>query len=48
MVLQVGSTVFVHGGLHPDHARLGLDKMNAQAAAWMRGEGDGRCEVWAG
>lgn len=31
MVLQVGSTVFVHGGLHPDHVQVGVDHLNGIA-----------------
>ena len=31
MVLQVGSTVFVHGGLHPDHVQVGVDNLNDMA-----------------
>lgn len=37
-VLQVGSTVFAHGGLLEEHAALGLDALNEKASAWMRGE----------
>lgn len=37
-VLIVGDTVFVHGGLLPAHVRYGIDKLNAETAAWMRGE----------
>lgn len=28
VVLQVGSTVFVHAGVLPEHARYGLERMN--------------------
>lgn len=28
IVLQVGSTVFVHGGILPDHAQYGLERIN--------------------
>lgn len=31
MVLQVGSTVFVHGGLHPEHVHMGIDKVNSMS-----------------
>ena len=31
MVLQVGSTVFVHGGLHPEHVHVGVDNLNRMA-----------------
>jgi hypothetical protein len=29
MVLQVGRTMFVHGGLHPSHVDAGIDTINA-------------------
>jgi hypothetical protein len=31
MVLQVGRSVFVHAGLHPEHVDHGIDKINADA-----------------
>ena len=36
-VVQVGSTVFAHGGLLAEHAALGLDALNAASAAWIAG-----------
>eukprot|EP00240_Pyramimonas_obovata_P006102 CAMPEP_0118947250 /NCGR_PEP_ID=MMETSP1169-20130426/45672_1 /TAXON_ID=36882 /ORGANISM="Pyramimonas obovata, Strain CCMP722" /LENGTH=330 /DNA_ID=CAMNT_0006893427 /DNA_START=109 /DNA_END=1097 /DNA_ORIENTATION=- len=41
LVLQVGSTVFAHGGVRREHIDYGLDRMNAETAAWMRGEAPG-------
>ena len=38
IVLQIGDTVFVHGGLEPEFAALGVDAINSSVAAWMRGE----------
>jgi hypothetical protein len=38
LVLLVGDTLFAHGGVLPQHVRYGLDRINAEAAAWMRGE----------
>ena len=38
VVLQVGSTVFVHGGILPQHAAYGLERINAETRAWMAGE----------
>lgn len=38
IIAQVGETVFAHGGVLPQHARYGVDKINAEARAWMRGE----------
>jgi hypothetical protein len=54
MVLQLGRNVFVHGGLVPRFARLGIDRINGQTSAWMRGEaaepssvrGDD-CPIWS-
>jgi len=34
---QVGSTVFVHGGVLPEHAAYGLERLNADTRAWMEG-----------
>jgi len=41
VALQVGSTLFVHGGLLPRHVPGGpasLEALNAATASWMRGE----------
>lgn len=38
IALQIGSTVFVHGGVLPQHADLGLERINQETRAWMRGE----------
>ena len=35
-VMVVGDSVFVHGGLKPDHVRFGLEKMNTQTQKWMK------------
>ncbi len=39
-VAVVGDTVFVHGGIHPEHAAWGLENINRDVSRWMRGEGD--------
>ncbi len=39
VVLQVNDSVFVHGGLLPQHLRYGLARLNAELSAWMRGSG---------
>jgi hypothetical protein len=36
--LVLGSSVFVHGGVLPDHVEMGLDSMNDLVRAWLRGE----------
>lgn len=53
LAMQVGDTVFVHGGLLPEHAEAGLETINAEVQAWMRGEAaapdrwlDGEGPVW--
>lgn len=38
LFVKVGDTLFVHGGVLPKHVRYGLDRMNEQTQAWMRGE----------
>jgi hypothetical protein len=40
MILQFEGTIFVHGGVLPAHLDTGIDAINEQTAAWMRGEGD--------
>ncbi len=40
LILVVGDTVFAHGGVLPEHARRGIDAINQEAAAWLRGDGE--------
>ncbi|MCG6957717.1 MAG: metallophosphoesterase [Gemmatimonadetes bacterium] len=35
-----GENVFVHGGLLPGHVAYGIDKINQETRAWLRGERD--------
>jgi hypothetical protein len=37
VVAIVGDSVFVHGGVLPDHVRYGLDRINRETQTWMRG-----------
>jgi hypothetical protein len=37
-ILVVGNNVFVHGGVLPAHAAYGIDRINAEVSAWLRGE----------
>ena len=37
VVVQVGDTVFVHGGVLPAHVRYGLGRINREVQAWMLG-----------
>lgn len=39
VVAQVGDTVFVHGGLLPEHVRYGLDRLNQEVQAFLSGQG---------
>ena len=34
-ILQVGSTVFVHGGLLPKHVAYGIENINREAREWV-------------
>jgi hypothetical protein len=34
----VGDTIFVHGGILPEHLDAGLEALDAEARAWRRGE----------
>lgn len=53
-VLIVGTSLFVHGGILPEHVDRGLERMNEEIRAWLRAEapqpewirGD-RSPVWA-
>jgi hypothetical protein len=38
IALEVGDTVFVHGGLLSKHVAYGLDKMNDEVHAWLLGK----------
>lgn len=37
IVIKVGDTVFVHGGILPKHIRYGLDRMNDEVDSWLLG-----------
>jgi hypothetical protein len=45
-IVQVGGNVFVHGGVLPHHAAYGIDRINAEIRAWLRGERD--APEWSG
>ncbi len=36
LILAVGDTLFVHGGVTPSHLRYGLERMNRELSVWMR------------
>lgn len=36
-VVLVGDSVFVHGGLLPEHVSIGLERMNEEVRDWIRG-----------
>ncbi len=38
IVAQVGDSVFVHGGVLPQHVSYGIERLNAEAAKWLKGE----------
>jgi hypothetical protein len=38
VVLMVGDSVFAHGGVEPKHVKYGIDRMNREVSAWMRGQ----------
>eukprot|EP01024_Parvocaulis_polyphysoides_P031381 TRINITY_DN28375_c2_g1_i4.p2 TRINITY_DN28375_c2_g1~~TRINITY_DN28375_c2_g1_i4.p2 ORF type:complete len:359 (+),score=57.10 TRINITY_DN28375_c2_g1_i4:222-1298(+) len=37
-ILIVNDTLFVHGGLLPQHVAYGLEQLNYEVSAWMRGD----------
>lgn len=40
-VLQVGSSVFVHGGILPEHVRYGLERINTETQQWLLKQEEG-------
>lgn len=38
-VIIIGQNVFVHGGILPEHLDYGLERLNTELRAWMKGEG---------
>lgn len=38
ILLQVGDTMFVHGGVLPGHVDYGLDRINRENHEWMTGK----------
>ena len=40
VILRVGDILFVHGGVLPDHVTYGIDLINRETQAWLRGEAD--------
>lgn len=39
VILQLEGTIFVHGGVLPEHVDFGIDAINEETSAWMRGAG---------
>jgi hypothetical protein len=39
VIAKVSNSIFVHGGVLPQHVQYGIDAINREAAAWMRGDG---------
>ncbi len=37
-IMQIGDTVFAHGGVLPEHADEGIEAINAAVRAWLLGE----------
>lgn len=40
VMLVVGNTAFAHGGIRPEHVKIGIDTMNQAVAAWMSGQSE--------
>jgi hypothetical protein len=38
MILVLGDNVFVHGGVLPAHVEYGIDRINDEVRAWLRGD----------
>lgn len=45
-VLQVGSTLFVHGGVLPHHVEYGLERINRETQVGVGGRGPGPSRVY--
>jgi len=39
VIQVVGGTVFVHGGVLPEHVEYGIERINDEMSAWLRREG---------
>ncbi len=37
-IVQIGETVFVHGGITPEHVDYGIDRINSEISSWMIGD----------
>ncbi|MGD2067784.1 MAG: metallophosphoesterase [Gemmatimonadota bacterium] len=40
LILLLDGNVFVHGGVLPRHVEYGIDRLNTETAAWLRGEAE--------
>ena len=38
VILELDGSIFVHGGVLPEHVDYGIDLINEETSAWMRGE----------
>lgn len=38
VIIQVGDTVFVHGGILPEHVSYGIGRIDSEVSRWMKGE----------
>ncbi len=48
VLMVIGNTAFVHGGILPEHVDYGLNKINSQTRKWMRGNLDSKPEFLSG
>ncbi len=48
VLMVIGDTAFVHGGILPSHVDFGLPKINRQTQQWMRGERDEMPSILSG
>jgi hypothetical protein len=38
LILMIGASLFVHGGVLPAHLKYGIDRLNSESAEWMKGK----------
>ncbi len=45
VIVMVGETLFAHGGVLPAHVAYGIERINEETGAWMRGEREAAPEL---
>jgi hypothetical protein len=48
VIMQIGDTLFVHGGVLPDHVDYGLEQINKDTRKWMRAKTTSKPTILSG